>query len=804
MRSILVWSWRLCRVLLPPIAAGVIAVTGSLLYLGPRLPSVDVLRDIRFQEPLRVYSRDGLLIGEFGEMRCTPVRFEQIPQVLIQAMLAAEDDRFLSHHGVDFGGLTRAAWELATTRSIQSGGSTITMQVARNYFLSRDQTFVRKFNEILLALQIERELDKQQILELYLNKIFLGYRAYGVEAAAQVYYGRPIQQLSLDEAALIAGLPKAPSALNPLDNPAGARARRDWILGRMLELGYIDRAAHDAALAAPVAARYHGSHVELQAGYAAEMARAEMISRYGHAVYVDGYVVHTTIDGRLQQHAQRAVERGLLAYDARHGFRGPEAKLTGTSPEEWLKQLARIPAVGGLEPAVVTHVGERDIDVLTKGESVRIGWERGLSGARRYMSPDYRGPSPKSAAELVAPGDVVRLMADEQGWRLSQLPAAQAALVSLDAADGAIRALVGGLDFNSSKFNRIVQARRQPGSNIKPFIYAAAMEHGFTPASVINDAPIVFHDPGLEKVWRPENDTGKFYGPTSLRTALVNSRNLVSIRLLQQLGVDKAVDYLSGLGFERADLSPNLSLALGTPSLTPLSLVSAYAILANGGYKVQPYIVGEVHRVGGELVARAEPRRACPDCVGTGPAREAASIEEVLAGSAPQAEAEPAQNAPRVMDPRVAYMIDNILKDAVKHGTGRRALELKRSDIAGKTGTTNGPTDAWFSGYAGMVVTTAWLGFDENTPLGRQEFGGSATLPIWVDFMREATRDMPTHVRPMPVGLVNVRVDRQTGLLASPGQRDAVFELFPLENVPSVTPSGDAYPSDEYNTQDIF
>lgn len=804
MRSIVVWSWRLCRVVLPPIAAGVIAVTGSLLYLGPRLPSVDVLRDVRFQEPLRVYTRDGLLMGEFGEMRCSPVRFEQIPQVLVQAVLAAEDDRFLSHHGVDFGGLTRAAWELATTRSIQSGGSTITMQVARNYFLSRDQTFVRKFNEILLALQIERELDKRQILELYLNKIFLGYRAYGVEAAAQVYYGRPIAQLSLDEAALIAGLPKAPSALNPLDNPAGARARRDWILGRMLELGYIDRAAHDAAVATPVSARQHGSRIDLHAEHAAEMARAEMISRYGHEAYVDGYIVHTTIDGRLQRQAQHAVERGLLAYDRRHGFRGAEARLEGTTPGQWLPQLARIPTVAGLEPAVVTHVGEHEIDVLTARESVRIGWERGLSAARRYMSPDYRGPSPTSAAELVAPGDVVRITADEQGWRLSQLPDAQAALVSLDASDGAIRALVGGLDFDYSKFNRVAQARRQPGSNIKPFIYAAAMENGFTPASVINDAPIVFHDPGLEKVWRPENDSGKFYGPTSLRTALVNSRNLVSIRLLQQLGVARAVDYLSNLGFERADLVPNLSLALGTPSLTPLSLVSAYAILANGGYRVQPYLVGEVRRAGGELVARADPPRACPDCIGTGPAREAASIEEVLAEPAPQPEAAPQKTAPRVMDPRVAYMIDNILRDAVKHGTGRRALELKRADIAGKTGTTNGPTDAWFSGYAGMVVTTAWLGFDANTPLGRQEFGGSATLPIWVDFMREATRDMPTYVRPMPVGLVNVRVDRQTGLLAAPGQRDAVFELFPLENVPSVTPTGDAYPSDEYNTQDIF
>jgi len=808
MRWILVWCWRICRFALPFVAAGVIAVTGSLLYLAPRLPSVDVLRDVRFQEPLRVYSRDGLLLGEFGEMRCTPVRYDQVPEVMIQAVLAAEDDRFLHHRGVDFTGLARAAWELATTHSIQSGGSTITMQVARNYFLSREQTFLRKFNEILLAIQIERELDKHQILELYLNKIFLGYRAYGIEAAAQVYYGRPTGQLSLDEVALIAGLPKAPSALNPLDNPERARIRRDWVLGRMLELGFIDRAAHDAAVAAPVAASYHGSHVELPAAYAAEMVRAEMVARYGHAAYVDGYSVQTTVDSRLQRQAQKAVERGVLAYDARHGFRGAESRLDPATPAQWHAALAKIPAVDGLEPAVVTRVGERDIDVLDKaGATLTIGWERGLSSARRFMSPDFRGPSPQSARELVAAGDVVRITKDEQGWRLSQLPAVQAAIVSLDAADGAIRALVGGLDFGSSKFNRIAQARRQPGSNIKPFIYAAAMENGFTPASIINDAPIVFHDPGLEKAWRPENDTGKFYGPTSLRTALVNSRNLVSIRLLQQLGVDKAIDYLSRLGFDRGDLVPNLSLALGTPSITPLRLVAAYAILANGGYRVEPYLIQEVRRVDGELVARAEAPRACPDCVGpppVAPAAEAASIEEVMAAPPPTADAPVATVAPRVMDPRVAFMIDNILKDAVKHGTGRRALELERADIAGKTGTTNGPTDAWFSGYVGMVVTTAWLGFDENTPLGRQEYGGSAALPIWVDFMREATRDMPLNVRALPVGLVNVRIDRQTGLLAAPGQGDAVFELFPLENVPSVTPSGDSYAPDEYNTQDIF
>lgn len=773
-------------------------LTGSLLYLAPRLPSIESLRDVRFQEPLRVYSHDGLLIGEFGEMRSMPVHYAQVPERLLQAVLAAEDAHFLRHRGVDLSGLARAAWELVSTRSIQSGGSTITMQVARNYFLSREQTFLRKFNEILLAIEIERELGKPEILELYLNKIFLGHRAYGVQAAAQVYYGRSIDELTLDEVALIAGLPKAPSALNPIDNPQRARERRDWILGRMLELGYIDRTAHDAAVAAPVTARYHGAGIELPAQYAAEMARAEMVARYGVHAYSDGFIVHTTIDGALQRAAQRAVEKGLLAYDRRHGFRGPETHLDGSSPEEWLPQLERLRTIGTLQPAVVNRVGEREIDVLTPVGTITIGWEQGLSAARRYISPDQRGAAPSTAGELVAPGDVVRIV-DDDGWKLAQLPAAQAALVSLDAGDGAIRALIGGLDFDTSKFNRVTQARRQPGSNIKPFIYAAAMENGFTPATVINDAPVVFHDPGLARVWRPENDSGKFYGPTSLRTGLVNSRNLVSIRLLQQLGVPRAIDYLARLGFERADLVPDLSLALGTPSITPLRVVAGYAIIANGGYRVEPYLIDRVQRVDGELEWQAAPPHACDDCTAPAPATEteAASLDELLQqdGAAP---------APQVMDPRVAFMIDNILKDAVRHGTGRRALELHRADVAGKTGTTNGPTDAWFSGYAGLVVTTAWIGFDDNTPLGRQEFGGSAALPVWVDFMRDATRGMPIHVRPLPVGLVNVRIDPKTGLLAAPGQPDAVFELFPLENVPSVTADGDDYPRDEYNTLDIF
>ncbi|MFM7272288.1 MAG: penicillin-binding protein 1A, partial [Gammaproteobacteria bacterium] len=650
------------------------------------------------------------------------------------------------------------------------------------------------------------------ILELYLNKIFLGYRAYGVEAAAQVYFGRSIAELSLAESAMVAALPKAPSVMNPLDNPGRTLERRDWILGRMHELGYIDDAAYSAALAEAVNASYHGPKVEVRADYAAEMVRSEMIQRFGTAAYVDGYLVDTTLDGTLQAQAQAAVFEGLMAYDARHGWRGAEDRWEGP-PESWPERLGKVAGIAGLRAAVVTRVGEREIDLIdAEGKTHTLGWDQGLSGARPYINADFRGPAPKAAGEVLAVGDLVRLRTMPDGaQRLAQIPAVQGALVSLDAGDGAIRAIVGGLDFRQSKFNRVSQAQRQPGSNIKPFIYAAAMEHGFAPASIINDAPVVFQDPSLETVWRPENDSGKFYGPTSLRAALVNSRNLVSIRLLQQLGIPVAVDYLVGLGFPRESVPPNLSLALGTLTTTPLRLVSAYAVLANGGYRVEPHLLRGIRRVDGQQVERILPARACDaGCqasIGAIPGESAGSIEEVLEAG-PATAPDTAPIAPRVMDPRAAYMIDSILKDAIKQGTGRRALELKRTDIAGKTGTTNGPMDAWFSGYVGNVVTTAWLGFDQHQPLGRQEYGGSAALPVWVSFMREALRGLPTQERVRPEGLVSVRVDPRTGLLAAPGSQDAVFEYFPLESVPPVTADGDEYGTpytdEPYEEEDIF
>lgn len=777
----------------------------AFLYLSPNLPSVDVLRDVKLQTPLRVYTRDGELLGEFGEMRRTPVKFEKVPPLFIQAVLAAEDDSFYSHHGVDIKGLVRAATQLLITGRIQTGGSTITMQVAKNYFLTYERTFSRKFNEILLALQIERELDKNQIIELYLNKIFLGNRAYGVEAAAQVYYGKSIDQLNLAQWAMIAGIPKAPSSSNPLANPERARDRRNWILGRMLHLGHIDQTQYATAVRAPVDASYHGSNVALSAGYAAEMARQEMLQRFGGKAYTEGYVVYTTLDSKLQRTAGDAVVKGLLDYDRRHGYRGAERQLTaapdGDNRKLWQQRLREMPTLGGLQAAAVLTVADRSFSAVTAaGESLTVDWDHGLSTARRYIDTDRRGPAPQNAGEVVAVGDVVRVRRRDDGsWELQQIPAAEATLVSLEADTGAILSLVGGFDFLHSKFNRVTQAERQPGSSFKPFIYTAALEHGFTAATIINDAPIVFQDDQLESVWRPVNDTGRFYGPTRLRQALYKSRNVVSVRLLQRLGIGRAINYVQRFGFERQDLPRNLSLALGSLSATPMQMVKGYAVFANGGYRVEPYLIQRVVDLGGNVLYEASPATVCRNCEPLAAAAAAAAeptpppataeATDAAAGAAviPASASVELQSGPRaelIVDRRVAFIMDSILRDVVRRGTAQRAQALNRTDLAGKTGTTNGPTDTWFSGYAGGIVTTAWLGFDQYQQLGRQEYASTAALPIWVDYMKTALAGVPERHFRQPEGLVSLRIDPRTGLRAQPGQPDAIFEYFKAENAP--------------------
>ncbi len=774
---------------------GVLAVGAVYSYLVPKLPAIDVLKDVQLQVPLRVYSRDERLVAEFGEKRRKPLRFSQVPPTMVQAVLAAEDDRFYEHPGVDWQGITRAVIHLLRTGEKGPGGSTITMQVARNFFLGREKTYVRKLNEILLALKIEQELSKDEILELYFNKIFLGHRAYGVGAAAQVYYGKPIDQLELAQYAMIAGLPKAPSRFNPIVNPTRALARRNYVLGRMRELGFITAEEHSAASAAAVSARVHGLAVEIEAPYLAEMVRADMEARVGDAAYTEGFSVFSTIDARLQEAANTALRKALVDYDARHGFRGPELALEPPITEDAaLRALADIPAVGGVEPAVILAVEERSAIALTArhGEVV-LDWE-GIVWAKPYIDENRVGKAPERVEELLAPGDVVRVVPGEDGWELTQVPAVQGALVALDPSDGAVVALTGGFDFFRSKFNRATQAQRQPGSSFKPFIYSAAIEQGFTPATQVLDAPVVFDDPGLETAWRPENYSGKFFGPTRLRVALYKSRNLVSIRILDKIGVEPAVRHASAFGFDVERLPQNLSLALGSGAVSPLELARAYAVLANGGFLVDPYFVDRVVDARGNVIEQARPRRVCRECVEDVP--DAVNGDqgdgEVAVGTTPlEGERDDGLDgdeapvyAPRVLSADNAWLMTSMMRDVVRRGTGRKARELGRKDLAGKTGTTNDQRDAWFSGFNPRMVATAWVGFDKLDPLGRRETGGRAALPMWIDFMRVALAGMPEEPFEQPEGLITVRIDPESGKLAAAGDPDAIFETFRVGTAP--------------------
>jgi penicillin-binding protein 1A len=763
-----------------------LGAAGLYWYLAPKLPPIDSLKDVQLQEPLRVYSKDGRLIAEFGEKRRTPLKFKQIPPLMVNAVLAAEDERFYQHPGVDWQGLTRAVVHVIRTGEKGPGGSTITMQVARNFFLGREKTYLRKINEILLALKIEKELTKDDILELYFNKIFLGHRAYGVEAAALVYYGSRLDELSIAQTAMIAGLPKAPSRFNPIVNPERAMARRNYVLGRMRELETITEEEYQVAVATPVTARLHGLSVEVEAPYVAEMVRAYAEELLGEDAYTAGYRVYTTIDSHLQEAANQALRKNLLAYDQRHGYRVPEFHVDLEDPTVSVDAvLADIPATAGLLPAVVVGVEDKTVTAHAKifGE-IQIPWS-GLEWARAYVDENRRGPKLESAHDVLERGDVVRVQLQEDGWRLVQVPEVEGALVALDPEDGAILSLTGGYDFYRSKFNRATQAQRQPGSNFKPFIYSAALEYGFTPASIINDAPVVFDDPGLEAVWRPENYSGKFFGPTRLRVALYKSRNLVSIRLLRAIGIDYALEYLKRFGLDVDRIPHDLSLALGSGSVTPLEMATGYAVLANGGYLIEPYFVDRIEASDGSLWYQADPMRVCRDCdpkadVVVNLAANAALDEVVLADD----EVDATPYAPRVLSPQNAWLMNSLMRDVITSGTGRRALRLRRSDLAGKTGTTNDQQDAWFSGFNQKLVTVTWVGFDQLRPLGRRETGAGAALPMWIDFMGVALDGMPEETLAQPDGLVTVRIDPESGLLASASQPGAVFETFRSENVP--------------------
>ncbi len=774
-----------------------LASIGAYFYVAPSLPDVESLRDVRLQVPMRVYSRDGLLLAEFGEQRRIPLQIEAIPPLLQRAFLAAEDDRFFEHPGVDWQGLTRAMLALAATGEPAQGGGTITMQVARNFFLSREKTVSRKVREIFLALRIEHMLSKREILDLYLNKIFLGQRAYGVGAAAEVYFGKTVGELSLAEMALIAGLPRAPSLDNPVTSPQRAGQRRSYVLRRLRETGAINAQQLREAAAEPVVSRLHWAHVRLRAPWIAEMARQAALERFGPEAYTAGYSVVTTIDSRLQPLAQEAVRSGLEQYDRRHGYRGPVATLEAVpmDPQEAEALLEGYPEPAGLRTALVLAVDEEGASIVVRGAgAAQLPFET-LRWARRLIDDDRRGPAPERPADVVAPGHVVLVTRLDDGWGLSQAPLVQGALVALDPRDGAVVALSGGFDFELSKFNRAIQARRQPGSAFKPFVYSAALERGLTASSVVMDAPVVYDDPSLEDAWRPRNYTGRFYGPMRLREALVHSRNLVSIRVLEQIGVPFTVDYVRNFGFPSQALPRNLTLALGSGNLTPAELTAGYAVFANGGYRVEPYFIDRIYGPYDELLYRAAPAIACATCgdelleqvarpnppADDGPLQDEVGEFETLAPERP----------PRAIEARNAWIISSMLEDVVRRGTGARARELGRSDLAGKTGTTNDGRDTWFAGYNADLVATAWLGFDQERSLGQGEAGAATALPLWMAFMGPALQGMPASRLEEPAGLVTVRVSPETGLLARTGEPEAIFETFRVGEVPAPTESAD-------------
>ncbi len=758
---------------------------GVLYYIIFQVPSVGELKTIQLQVPLQIFTHDNKLLAEYGEVRRIPLPYDQIPKQLIDAVLATEDQRYFQHPGIDIPGLMRAAIKLAATGRKDEGGSTITMQVARSFYLNPHKTFGRKLREILIALKIEHKLSKQKILELYLNKIFLGARAYGVEAAAEIYYGKSLNQLTLDQYAMLAGLPQAPSALNPLTHPAAAIKRRNHVLSRMYELHYIDEKAYKAAIAAPLNVHYHDLQIQVKAPYVGELVRQQLQQLYGDKVYTDNFKVYTTIDSQLQNAANQSVHDGLIAYDQRHGYRGPEQNFGIPSlklMEEWEKSLGKMPVTNGLEPAVVVDMTTRSITVLrANGSLVMIPWQ-GLSWARKQISPDLLGRMPKTTAEIIGLGDVIRLMETKQGWRLSQIPLAEAGIIALNPTDGRILALVGGFDFQHSSFNRITSANRQPGSSLKPFIYSAALDKGYTLATVINDAPVVVENPTDSSLWRPQNDEHRFYGPTRLRDALTLSRNLVSIRLLNLIGLPYAIQYLQRFGFTAEQLPAGLSLALGTALVTPIQMATAYAVFANGGFKVVPFAIDSIRDKEGQLIYQAKPLVACLNNCGSQPTN---------------------LYAPRVISPQNAFLITSTLHDVIQRGTATLARSLQRKDLAGKTGTTQNQVDAWFAGYNSDVIAVAWVGYDQQQR-SLHEWGNQAALPLWIQFMQAALQGRPEHPAEQPPGIVSVRIDPLTGKRATTHEPTGMFEYFMTPYIPepeqplvtqdnTTTPDGDVY-----------
>ncbi|GAB2495493.1 penicillin-binding protein 1A [Pseudoxanthomonas sangjuensis] len=777
-----------------------IGLTALYFVVSAKLPDVQALRNVELQEPLYVYASDGRLIGLFGETRRYPVDIAQVPDRVKQAFVAAEDASFYKHRGISPKGISRAIWQIVSGKEGRvAGGSTITQQVARQFFLSNEVSYARKLQEMMLALKIERILTKDEILQLYLNKSFFGNRAYGVAAAAEYYYGKPLDQLTLAETATLVSTLKFPSSGNPISNPQRNHERSVYVVERMREDRYIGAAEAAAAAAEPMHASPHERPVEVQAPYVAEMVRQEMIARYGGDVLTKGYQVVTTIDATAQQAADSAVREGLDLYDRRHGWHGVEQHFdvpAGADATALAAKLAGIAPQAGLWPAVVARTGADGGAVVVTADAKEIPLPASAS--------QWAGKSP---AALLKRGDLVRIKAGKNPgeFLLSQVPSAQAALVSLDAYSGAIRAIVGGYSYAGNKFNRATQARRQPGSSFKPFVYAAAFDKGFSPASIVLDAPVVFRD-RRGHLWRPQNDRGGFSGPMRLREALVQSKNLVSVRLLDAIGVDFARKYIKQFGFDEAELPPNLSMALGTASLTPLSMARGYATFANGGSLVTPWLIDEVKDREGKVIFKETPAIACRGCGQVAPGATAAPASNVVDGfdlgparSAPVApkpaeraptQAEPAKpvdaetkTAPRAIDERTVYQLVSMMRDVVLRGTGTPARVLEREDIGGKTGSTNDYRDAWFGGFGGRYATVVWVGRDDFRSLGRGEYGGRAALPIWIDYMREALKDEPVARNDPPAGMVQITSNGATEWVkAEDAERILTQDLYNTED----------------------
>jgi penicillin-binding protein 1A len=785
-----------------------LAFLATFYYLKPTLPDVAVLRDVRLQVPLRVFSRDGKLLAQIGEQRRVPVTWEQIPPVVVQAVLAAEDDRFFQHPGVDWQGIARAVMVAATTMEASQGGSTLTQQLVRTTLITKEKQLRRKLREVFLALSLENELSKQEIFTLFVNTQFLGQRSYGFAAAAETYYGKPLGDVDAAEAALLAGILQAPSRLNPVASVEHATERRTYVLRRMRELGYLDEAAWQAAMDKPVARGQHGPRVQVDAPYVGEMARLVLFEKFGERIYSEGFQVITTVDSRLQRAADVALRSAVLEYDRRHGWRGAvgHVDVEKVSDEALAALIEERPVIGGLIPAIVVRTGAEEATVVARSG---LRYRLGMDGIRWAKVGDA---TPKSPRDVMKIGDVVYVLPSGEGEALlAQVPEVQGAFVALDPHDGSVVALSGGFDYDASKFNRVVQARRQPGSSFKPFIYSAALEAGFTPASVVLDAPVVYEAPdpevgigqGAEPVdgeeaqqedWRPGNDSGRFYGPTRLRDALARSRNLVTIRVMRQIGVGFAREYVQRFGLPAEHIPADLTAALGTAQLTPLEMADGFAVFAHGGSLVKPHVIDRVLSADGSVLEQTDAPVACADCAavpvpfsgdppvvvpGDGPLGVVRASD--VGGSLPAPV--PEETAPRTISEANAWIITDLLKDVIRRGTGQRARALGRADIAGKTGTTNDGRDAWFSGFSPDLVATAWVGFDQERPLGRDEEGSRTALPMWIYFMREALRGVPEHPMPMPDGVVTARISADPTVLSE--EAPAEFEYFLADHLPA-------------------